>query len=604
TGISLDPYYTASGNLLTWTEVTWDERFSSKSYSDVIVYQSDLSKKTFLTRKQRYFSPAFSPDGTRIVVVESDYSNNCRLIILDSKTGTKLTTLPNPEFLYYTYPKWDIDGKSIITSARTLSGKSIIIQQLPGDGSINKLSSEYNHNIGEVLVTPATILFSASFSGTNNLFSLNRGNGFIIQLTGSKFGAYYPAMSPDGMKLVYSDFNITGYGLVMASTDSLLMKAVEPVPLNKMEMFDFSYFQKEGGNIFDKIPDQKLEISPYNLWKHPVRLHSWIISPGYYSAGINLISDNIFNNLHVEGGFNYYYNESSPGFSAKVQYGGIYPVLSAGISRYYRQADELSVMLGTDTARTISLDNQFSLELQVPLNFTKGEYYRHADISLGYNYIFVKNLREGNSINDNSLYVSALAGKARFLSVMKKAYQNISTPIGVGLELSASQSIGFTNASQYQAIGDFAVRGLFPNHNLILSAGWKYEPDKDRYHFMDLFLYPRGYLIPRYNSMFTLQSTYHFPLFYPDFGFWGIVYCSRVRTSVFADYGYALIPDSFNNFSNKAFASVGSELIFDTKWFNLASIPLGIRFSLLLTPDNEDPQRKTRLEIIIPVLRL
>lgn len=604
TGISLDPYFTASGNRIAWTEITWDERYSSQNYSDVVIYQTDLCKKFYLTRKQRYFSPALSPDGTRIVVAEIDSVSICRLKILDSQTGTVISTLPNQENLYYTYPKWDTDGNSIICSARTISGSMLIIKQLISTGTLTKLSAEYNQIIGEVLVTSESILFTSGFSGINNIYSLSRSDAMISQLTGSRFGAYYPAISPDKKRLAYSDFDIKGYKLVSASMDSLLWKRVKPVSQDKIKMFDFSYFQTEGGNILGKIPDQKMETSPYRKWQHPVRIHSWTITPDFYSVGINLISDNILTDLHIEGGPKYYYNEAAPGFDANVQYGGLYPLLSAGFSRYFRHQDFLDVLLDPETDQPVTLENQLSLEVQIPLNFSKGAYYRMADIALGYNYISARDIIGGNQANNPVTVVSAFEGKARFASVKKQALQNITTPLGMGLELTTNQSIGFTYAAQYQAIGDLAFRGFWPNHNLVLSAGWKYEPYQNIYQFMDLFLYPRGFSIPQYDWMFTFQSAYHFPLLYPDFGFSGIFYCSRVRADIFADYGYASIPASLNTNSNGIYVSVGSELIFDTRWFNLADIPLGIRFSLLLSPDMAEPLRKTRMEFVIPILRL
>lgn len=604
TGISLDPYFTVSGNLLTWTEVTWDPRYSAKSYSDIVVYHSDTNKKVYLTRKQRYFSPALSPDGRLIVAVESEVSGNCRLIILDRRTGEVKIILPNPEKFYYTYPKWDADGKSILSSVRSAAGNSLIIRQLITDGSVKKLSPEFNHYIGEVLVTGDAVIFSASFSGTNNLYSLDRGNGTIRQLTGSKFGATCPAISADGRKLVYSDFNYRGYRLAAASTDSLLMTPIDPVPLNKMKMFDHNYFQKEGGAIFDKIPDQTPDSKPYQPLKHAGRLHSWMISNDYFSAGINLISDNVLNNLHAEAGFDYYYNENSPGFNALIEYGGIFPVLSAGVSRHYRSSDQSSVLFGSDTARLISLDDNLSLGISVPLNFTRGKFYRYGNIRVGYQYISNKDLRSATNSRDKTLVVNALSGKISYFSIMKKARQNISSPLGAGLELSANQSVDSENAAQYQAIGDFAVRGIFPNHNLVLSAGYKYESVEDRYHFMDLFIYPRGYPIAKSNRMLTLQAGYHFPIAYPDFGFWGILYCSRIRASLFADYGHASTPAGINEGYTGNLFSTGTELILDIRWLNLVEIPLGIRFSLLLTPDKRDPGRKTAWELVIPVIRL
>jgi hypothetical protein len=539
-----------------------------------------------------------------MVVAEVDFSGNCLLKILDSQTGNLILTLPNQESLFFSYPKWDNDGSSIICSARTTSGSMLIIKQLISDGVIKKLTGEFNQIIGEVMVTPESILFTSGFSGVNNIHSLSRFDGTIRQLTGSRFGAYYPAISPDSKRLAYSDFSIKGYNLVSVSTDSLLRKPITPVPQNEMKMYDFNYFQAEGGNILNKIPDQKMEVSAYRKWQHPLRIHSWTILPGTYSAGINLISDNILSNLHIEGGFSYYYNEAAPGFNAIVQYGGLYPVLSAGISRFYRHPDALAVLEGTETDRPLSLDNEISLEVQVPMNLSKGANFRQADVTFGYSYISTKDLSSELNSSANSSVISALTGTARFSSSRKRARQNISTPLGMRVELTANQSIGNTYAQQYQAIGDFAIRGFSPNHNLVSSAGWKYERDRNQYHFMDLFMYPRGYTIPQYDWMFTLQSSYHMPLIYPDLGFGGIFYCSRIRAAVNADYGYASIPAGLHNHSNGIFASVGSELIFDIRWFNLVDIPLGVRFSLLLTPDFAEPGRRTWAEFVIPVLRL
>jgi hypothetical protein len=104
--------------------------------------------------------------------------------------------------------------------------------------------------------------------------------------------------------------------------------------------------------------------------------------------------------------------------------------------------------------------------------------------------------------------------------------------------------------------------------------------------------------------MFTAQSAYHLPLFYPDLGFAGLFYCSRVRAAVFADYGYAALTDSLNNFHRHTYASVGTEIIFDTRWFNLADIPLGVRFSLILAPGRKERNRLLNIEFVVPVLRL
>jgi hypothetical protein len=65
TGISIDNHFSASGNLLAWTEVSRDPRYASKNFSNVVIWNTETGKKTRLTSRKRYFSPSISPDGTR-----------------------------------------------------------------------------------------------------------------------------------------------------------------------------------------------------------------------------------------------------------------------------------------------------------------------------------------------------------------------------------------------------------------------------------------------------------------------------------------------------------------------------------------------------------
>jgi len=599
-GIGQDPYFSSAKNLLAWSEVTWHARYSAISYSDVVLFHMDSNKKQYLTRKQRYFSPALSPDGTRIAVVDAGETGKCEIKILDCQTGEVQTTLPNEENLFYTYPKWDLDGRSIISAARTADGSMLLIQQRIEDGTLTKLTGALNQVLGEVLVTADALLFTSGFSGINNIFSLSRTSGTISQLTGSKFGAYYPALDPGKNRLVYADYDMRGYRLVSASMDSLLWKKTDPTVTS--QNFEYEYFQAEGGDILGKIPDQKFGISPYRPLQHPIRLHSWAFNAGLYSAGLYLSSDNTLSNIHLEGGFDYYFQEKAPGFSVLAKYGGLFPILSAGASRYYRHPSILDVFDGTETSAATSIDNTLSLNVEIPLDFTKGEFVRQADFSIGYDYTSVEHLSA--DAENRFSKVSAVSGDVQLSSRRKKAYQNLTTSLGARLTLSASKSIAFTEAARYQGIGDFAIRGLWPNHNLVLSSGVKFEADRNGYHFMDQFIYPRGFNVPRNDWMFTFQSTYHFPIVYPDFGFWGIFYCTRIRGSIFADYGYASIPGGVYDNSDGNFLSSGGEIIFDTRWFNLADIPMGVRVSKLFTPDRQDPDKRYKIEFVVPIIRL
>ena len=599
TGIAQDIYLSASGDWIAWAEVSWDPRFSSRSYSDIWLYNHSSGEKRCLTRGHRYFSPSVSPDAKQVLVCETDLANQFSIKILDINTGQELKILPNPDNLFFSYPKWDDGGEYVISTARKPSGQMLITRQHITSGKITELTKPINHILGEIVVTPKTLFYSSSYSGINNIYSLNRSTGSITQLTSTRFGAYHPAISPDLDSLVYSEFTRTGYRLVSAPVNRLLKKTVRPLPLDQLSKYDRAFFEAEGGNILTNIPETDAEIKPYRQWQHLFKVHSWSLNPTTESIGLFVMSDNILNNLHVEAGADYYWNEEVPGFSASVQYAGLYPVLGAGFSRNYRSVG------GDEVPKRLFLDNTANLEASVPLNFSKGLYYRQALISTGLSLISYQEVRPSDlAAIDYATQLITLSANARYVQQKRQAYQNITTPLGFGLEFSMNQSVNSIQAFQYMAIADGAIRGLLPNHNLVMTGAWKYEPDNNDYSFMDVFIYPRGFSIPRSNWMVSVQSSYHFPLLYPDFGMAGIFYCSRVRGDLFFDYGYADIPADFAMQSNGLFLSGGVELIFDITWLNLAELPIGFRFSGLLTRDFDDPGKDFNFEFFIPVLRL
>jgi len=602
TGIAQDIYFTAAGPWISWAEVSWDERFSAQNYSDIVLFNTETGIKTYLTRKQRFFSPAVSPDGNRLLVVETDLANQYRLKILDIHTGEVLQTLPNPDNLYYTFPKWDNDGNNIISSVRNQTGNMLIIKQSISNGAITGMTTEINQILGEVVVTPKELFYASSYSGINNIYSFNRSGSSISQLTSTRFGAYYPAISPDGQNLVYSEFTRKGYKLMATPINTLLNKSISPVPLEKNSKFERSFFEAEGGNILSKIPEQELTIKPYKAWQHPGKIHSWTLSPTFASIGLYLISDNMLNNLHIEAGADYYWNEQVPGFSASVQYSGLYPVMGLGFSRNYRST---TTTVDDIDYKQFFLDHVANAEVSVPLNFSRGMFYRQAFLSAGYNLITNQEIRQSDLLGlSEALIIHSVSANARYVQTKRQAYQNITTPLGFGLEFSVNQSVCNISGGQYMAIADGAIRGFLPNHNLVVTGAWKLEYDDNEYSYLDLFVYPRGFSIPRSNWMATVQSSYHFPLFYPDFGFAGIFYCSRVRADIFADYGYADIPFDAVTSSNGMFLSTGAELILDTKWLNLVDLPIGFRISCLLTTDYADPARRFNYELVFPVIRL
>ncbi len=100
--------------------------------------------------------------------------------------------------------------------------------------------------------------------------------------------------------------------------------------------------------------------------------------------------------------------------------------------------------------------------------------------------------------------------------------------------------------------------------------------------------------------MYRLAANYHLPLVYPDWGFGNLIYFLRIRANLFYDYTNA--QDFYTNGDdfNAVFRSFGTEIYFDTKWWNQLPISFGIRYSRLLDPDFEG-RGPNQWELILPL---
>jgi hypothetical protein len=98
--------------------------------------------------------------------------------------------------------------------------------------------------------------------------------------------------------------------------------------------------------------------------------------------------------------------------------------------------------------------------------------------------------------------------------------------------------------------------------------------------------------------MWRTSANYHFPLFYPDWGFANILYLQRIRANAFYDFTKVYSNDKSRSADQR---SVGGELYVDTKWWNQYELSFGIRVSQLLDTDFFTRTKGTIVEFIMPV---
>ncbi len=598
-GINLDTYYSSSERFLVWAEITGDPRFSTKSYSDLVLYDRDQKRKRFLTSGQRLFSPALSPDEKSVLSVRVDHDGKINLVIMDISTGQITKTVPNPENLYFTYPIWKGDGLSIITAARTADGLMTILEIDGNSGDYKELINASNNIIGTTFLSDKTLFYSASNNGNEDIYSIDLKTKELNKWTQSDFGASQPSVNPITNTLCYSEYRHTGKQLRILKLDQPFPASAFPIDLHQLENYKSGFIDIEGGEILTKISDEEHSIKTYNPLMHAFKIHSWTPMATTSSIGLSVVSDNVLNNMHFDAGYNYYFNERSSGYGFSAIYGQYLPLVSLKFSQGYRDQDFFDQNEERVWVRKIGI------AVDVPLDFSQGMFYRTVQGGISIDNTYVPDGSGSSESNRNAFHFTTLGFESSFSLTKISAYQNITTPLGLAGEFSFNRSLSAIKASQFQLFLDGAIRGFLPNHNFVVDFSFKHENRWNDYNYLDLNTYPRGYdLSNRGNWIGTWQFNYHFPLMYPDIGFAGLMYLKRIRGNFFLDFGAGDTIHPNGNSEYTIFQSIGAELILDLNLINLLPISAGFRISALGTSDPYNPGRSSYFEVFLPVLRL
>jgi hypothetical protein len=285
-------------------------------------------------------------------------------------------------------------------------------------------------------------------------------------------------------------------------------------------------------------------------------------------------------------------NENSHKLGAAVHYGGWYVQPFGTISQTWNR----EVTLNADTT-VVYNESGLTAGLQLPLNLSFGKSYRFLTLSASFSNENVKwqGIAKDFLTNNNVNYITA---KAVYTVQIQRAVQQIYPRYAESFTAVYNKAVNVT-AWQYLLNGSLYLPGFFNTHNIVLNAAWQSRDTMNQYLFSNSFPFSRGYDDINFPQMLRLGFNYHLPLVYPDWGFGNIVYFRRVRLNAFYDYTRG---KSLRTGKTYPFSTVGSEMFFDTKWWNQLPLTIGIRYSHLLDENLGGSSSATnRWEIILPV---
>lgn len=631
----------AVGNRVVWNEYRYDPRWLVKNYTIVKSYDFASKVDKDLSRKSRYAGGALSPDGTKIVTVESSTSYDVKMLVLDYNTKVIIKQFDNPGNELIQMPRWTPDGKSIVAVRLAKEGKKLSIYDYES-GAVKDVLDAGNENIGHPVMSPdgKYIFYNSPYSGIDNIYAVDLASGNRYQVTVSKYGAYNPSISKTDF-IYYNDQSRDGFNIVRIPYDPSKWKDLGHVSPPRQHFYDKIVQQEAHANILKDVPQKDFPVTKYKQASTLINVHSWgpFFDTDYTQVDLGVSSRNLLGTTVTSAGYLFDLKERTGNYHAGFSYQGFYPVL------------DLNVLHGQRTEKTSALDKDVRLTweettvnggVRIPLLLTRSKYTTNLTLKNWVGVTRANNfhnrvLRDGNVVysegngriakvadtlsyvfhnevgNGALVYNQATISFSRYLKVSRRDF-NPKFAQFLDLELYNTPYGGDFQGKLAVARLSLFFPGVAKHHSIYLRGGYQkgtsgYE--LNRYSFRNRVFRPRGFSYPFDSEFMSGSFNYAAPIWYPDLQLGPMLNIQRLRGNVFYDYGRAYGKNWFYSntgrlyYSNadNIYQSAGVEFTVDVNIMRLLpQMDLGIRTTFLNVPNGF--QRRPVVEFVLGTLNL
>ncbi len=592
---STDNQFSYRNGKIVYASYRPDARWGYRDYSDLRILDATNGKQQMLTNRTKYFSPDISEDGKTVIAVDISAHGISSLHLLDAGSGKLLKLIPNPDKLFYTFPKFYTDNK-IISAVRNSSGKMSLALIETENGNTEYLTPFSFNVIGFPCIFNDTVYFSYSYQKNDQLFAYTFSDKKLWRINykiREGIGKYQPSVN-DG-NIAWSAFTAEGYRLQEVKKNGVQFEEVKPAYLDKnTSSFGITALQKTNSNLLHSVPDDSFLVTKYSKTFKLFNFHSiepTVDDPQYT---LSFISENILNTLQSQLAFTYDRSEKFKRIGFGATYSGWFPFLLAGINY-------------TIDRRALHNGNQIYFNemepyagFNIPLNFSKGRSFTF--LNFGSQYVY--NQSDYKGIYKDTFSRISYGYTSNFLSFtheIQKAVQQIFPRFAQTINLAYKTPVSHFEGFQFVADANIYLPGFSKNHSIVLNGAYLHKDSLAQLNFSSGFPFSRGYNAINFYKMNKWGINYDLPLAYPDAGFGNIAYLLRIRANLFYDETH--VNDFYTNGNSFAakFRSAGTEINFDTKWWNEARVSIGLRYSYLFDTDLFGASGRNRWEIILPV---
>ncbi len=617
-------------NILCWTEYVSDKRWENRGWSIIKCFDLKNLKQSVITKKSRYFSPSISSDGNLIVAVNASVKNDYSLSIINRKTGREIKSISYDENSFYVTPIWSPNNDKIACVLLSDKGKRIVVYNLITENWTDVTNVTYDNISLPKWKDDHTILFTAGFSGIEEIYSVKTETKSIKQLTQSKFGSTGAVFDSENERFYYSTYTSDGYKIGQVSLEDVINRPLKYVKNNSNKLYEKISSQEKqiiDFSVIDTVSDY--EVTKYSKFKHLFNFHSWApanidVNEESVSSGLSVLSQNILGTAITSLGYNFDSQKSLEKYHLNFQYRGWYPVIELDVKYGDDRVEDGYYTSGIDTIYVYENPKQKQTKIEfginLPLKLTHNKYHRYFQPSLNYNFYKLTGyntmaipvsyqddnfVQVGNSgyFGVSDITYSTLEYSLYYHNLLMKSERDVNYRWGQVFEVSF-QSTPFDGINIGKVLGArsrFYCPGLFKYHSIKIDNEFQYKWKgeeysyssqniyRNYYRFGNYYNFARGYYNYTNDQLYSLKTNYMFPLWNPDLSLPGLFYLKRITTNVFFDYSqsslnyYSVETGNKTTFSN-TYKSVGTEILGEAHIFRfLYPVSIGYRFSRLLS---------------------
>lgn len=529
-GFVMNETYSYADSTLIWNEFK-ATRWANKNYSNVVEFDLRTKSRSYIVKKGKVFFSRLSADGSKIVSVEPDEKISWKISIRDATSGV-IEDAVAFDTIQPIMPEWSGDASKIVFVAIGNHGKSLGVVHLP-EKNIEWILKDEKRELSHPKFVGDDILLKATFDNTSNYLKYNSESQQWKAITNAPYGVGEAHLNHE--TLLFANYTADGFKINRLNHGGFINKTVKKPDSYETELSNA--LSRSERKIDFSNTTSSYKSKKYRRIAHLLNFHSW--GPIAVKAenqeigwGASVMSQNVLSTSFLTVGYQYHRAENSDEFYLNYDYKGFYPLLSARYSfvPFSFQREDGGGNMRDNTGKQQSLLSK----VVFPFNLDRGAWHTGIQPELAYRLKLAK-FDDSPYFDFTNAEQHRLAYRLYMYNQYRQSMRDLYSRWGQTFYIQF-ENWPFNSGNGHLGAAEswLYFPGVLWHHHIRLYGGYQEKETGDFFDFERLRV-PRGYHTLENDEMISLQGNYSFPVAYPDWSLWDLLYIKRLKANLFYD---------------------------------------------------------------------